>query len=150
MLLASGGITAVNLAVASGVNETVGNQVLVTNFTSIDARILDYNIDITAGGGANEILTGAGDDTIDGGGGDDTIRNGAGDDLIYYYGAESVISGGGGVNTLVLLAPVALAWLATGRATLPQLVFIGAATGAVGRPGLGAREEAGASGGGGW
>ena len=100
----SGGITAVNFAVAAGVDQTVGDSVGVTNFENLDASAMTAALTVTGSSSANVIATGSGNDTIDGGGGVDTISAGAGDDTVNYYGNEFSIDGGAGTNTLVMRA----------------------------------------------
>ncbi len=106
VLAASGGTTAVNLAVAAGSDQTTGDTVAVTNFENIDASALISALSVTGSSGANAITTGSGNDTIDGGGGADVIAAGLGNDSVWYYGSETSIDGGGGTNTLVLHAAV--------------------------------------------
>ena len=103
-LAASGGITAVNFAVAAGSDQTTGDGVLVANFENLNATVATTALTVTGSSGGNNIATGSGADTIDGGGGGDAIGAGAGNDTVYYYASESNIDGGAGVNTLVLRA----------------------------------------------
>src|SRR5450631_1622299 len=102
VLAASGGVTAVNYAVATNVDQTTGDAVNVTNFESLDASALSTDLSVTAGNFANIITTGSGNDTIDGGGGGDVINAGGGNDAVAYYGTEISIDAGSGVNTLQL------------------------------------------------
>ena len=102
VLAASGGITAVNFAVATNVDQTTGDTVNVTNFENLDASALSAALSVTASGFANTITTGSGNDTIDGGGGADVINAGGGNDTVAYYGTENSIDGGSGTNTLQL------------------------------------------------
>ncbi len=104
LLTTSGGITAVDLSVAAGADQTGGDGVAVSNFENLDASALSSAFSVTGSAGANAIQTGSGNDTIRGGGGADVINAGAGDDTIDYWGSESAISGGAGANTLVLRA----------------------------------------------
>ena len=103
-LAASGGITAVNFAVAAGADQTTGDGVLVANFENLNATVATTALTVTGSSGGNNIATGSGADTIDGGGGGDAIGAGAGNDTVYYYASESNIDGGAGVNTLILKA----------------------------------------------
>ncbi len=98
----AGGITRVDLSVAPGSDQTIGDTVNVANFQNIDASILTTGIVVTGSSSANAITTGSGNDTIDGGGGADTINAGTGNDTVSYYGSEVSIDGGAGTNTLVL------------------------------------------------
>jgi Ca2+-binding RTX toxin-like protein len=102
VLAASGGVTAVNFAVATNVDQTTGDTVNVTNFENLDASALSTGLAVTAAGFANTITTGSGNDAIDGGGGADIINAGGGNDAVAYYGTENSIDGGIGVNTLQL------------------------------------------------
>jgi Ca2+-binding RTX toxin-like protein len=102
VLAASGGVTAVNFAVATNVDQTTGDAVNVTNFENLDASALSTGLAVTASAFANTITTGSGNDTIDGGGGADVINAGGGNDTVAYYGTENSIDGGSGVNTLQL------------------------------------------------
>ncbi|MDB5733252.1 MAG: hemolysin-type calcium-binding region, partial [Variovorax sp.] len=102
VLGASGGITAINLSVAAGADQTSGDAVLVANFESVDASVLTTSVSVTGSSAANAITTGSGADVIDGGGGADVIDAGAGDDVVAYRGAETSIAGGAGLNSLVL------------------------------------------------
>ncbi len=102
VLAASGGITAVNFAVAAGNDQTLGDGVNVTNFENLDASVVTTALTVTGSSAANVITTGSGNDIIDGGGGVDTISAGAGDDTVSYYGTEHSIDGGIGTNTLVM------------------------------------------------
>ena len=104
VLAALGGITAVNFAVAAGVDQTIGDALSVTNFERLNASIATTALTVTGSSGGNDIVTGSGADTIDGGGGGDAIGAGAGDDTVHYYASETNINGGAGVNTLVLRA----------------------------------------------
>src|SRR5450631_3160766 len=99
-----GGVTRVDLSVAPGSDQTIGDSVNVADFQNIDASILTTGIAVTGSSSANAITTGSGNDTIDGGGGSDTINAGAGDDTVSYYNSEVSIDGGAGTNTLVLRA----------------------------------------------
>jgi Ca2+-binding RTX toxin-like protein len=109
VLAVSGGITAVNFAVAAGADQTLGDTVTVSNFENLDARALSSALTVTGSSGVNVINTGSGADIIDGGGGADTISSGAGDDVVTYRGSETSIDGGLGVNTLKLQAAVTVA-----------------------------------------
>ena len=100
----AGGITSVDLGVASGTDQTTGDSVAVTDFESIDATILTSGIAVTGSLGANTITGGSGADTIDGGTGADVINAGGGNDRVVYHGSETSIAGGTGTNTLVLQA----------------------------------------------
>jgi Ca2+-binding RTX toxin-like protein len=106
ILAASGGITAVNFAVAAGLDQTIGDAVAVANFENLDASIVTTALSVTASSSANTITTGSGNDTIDGGGGADVISAGAGDDTVSYYNSEVSIDGGTGTNTLILKAAI--------------------------------------------
>ncbi len=105
-LAASGGITAVNFAVAAGSDQTTGDTVTVANFENLDASVVSTALSVTASSLANTITTGSGNDTIDGGGGADVISAGAGDDTVSYYNSEVSIDGGTGTNTLIMKAAV--------------------------------------------
>ncbi len=98
----AGGITRVDLSVASGADQTIGDTVNVANFQNIDASIIATGIVVTGSSSANTITTGSGNDIVDGGGGGDTISTGIGNDTVSYYGSEVAIDGGVGTNTLVL------------------------------------------------
>ena len=98
----AGGITRVDLSVASGADQTIGDTVNVANFQNIDASIIATGIVVTGSSSANTITTGSGDDIVDGGGGGDTISTGIGNDTVSIYGSEVAIDGGVGANTLVL------------------------------------------------
>ena len=102
VMAVSGGTTAVNLAVAAGTDQTIGDVVGVTNFENLDASALSTALTVTGSSSANVITTGSGNDTIDGGGGADVIAAGAGDDSVVYRGTEVSIDGGSGTNTLVM------------------------------------------------
>jgi Ca2+-binding RTX toxin-like protein len=104
VLATSGGITSVNFAVAAGSDQTVGDSVSVVNFENLDASILTSALTVTGSAVANTITTGSGNDTIDGGGGADIINASGGNDTVLYYGAETSIDGGSGINTLILRA----------------------------------------------
>ena len=97
-------VTAVNFAVAAGLDQTVGDAANVTNFENLDASAVTAALTVTGSSAANVITTGSGNDTIDGGGGADVINSGGGNDTVSYYGSESVIDGGAGNNTLLLRA----------------------------------------------
>src|SRR5450432_3954212 len=99
-----GGVTRVDLSVAPGADQTIGDSVNVADFQNIDASILTTGIAVTGSSSANTITTGSGDDVIDGGGGSDTINARAGNDTVSYYNSEVSIDGGAGTNTLVLRA----------------------------------------------
>ncbi len=100
VLAVSGGISAVNFAVAAGADQTIGDVVGVTNFENLDGTAITTALTVTGSSSANTILTGSGNDIIDGGGGVDIIAAGAGDDTVTYQGTEASIDGGTGVNTL--------------------------------------------------
>jgi len=104
VLVTSGGITSINFAVAAGSDQSVGDTVAVANFENLDASILTTALAVTGSAAANAITTGAGNDTIDGGGGADVINGGGGNDTAVYYGSETSIDGGTGINTLILHA----------------------------------------------
>ncbi|MCA0404937.1 MAG: hypothetical protein LCH39_02135 [Proteobacteria bacterium] len=106
LLRASGGVTDINLSGVAGSDQTLGDAVIVTNFTNVDASILlsSQGISITGSSGANTLTSGAGADTIDGNGGADVINAGAGADTVSYRGAEVSLDGGTGTDMLVLLA----------------------------------------------
>ena len=104
VLAATGGITAINLAVAAGADQTTGDSVSVANFENINAGIFTTALTVTGSSAANAITTGSGNDTIDGGGGADVIAAGGGNDTVSYYGTETSIDGGTGTNTLVMRA----------------------------------------------
>jgi len=103
-LAASGGITSVNFAVASGVDQTTGDTVAVTNFENLDASVVSTALTVTGAASANTITTGSGNDIINGGGGADIINAGDGDDTVSYYNSEVSIDGSTGNNTLLLRA----------------------------------------------
>jgi Ca2+-binding RTX toxin-like protein len=104
IITAGASITAVNFAVAAGSDQTTGDGVSVTNFENLDASALTTALVVTGSAFANTITTGSGNDTIDGGGGTDVIVAGAGNDTVCYYGSETSIDGGTGINTLLLKA----------------------------------------------
>src|SRR5439155_14627517 len=104
LVLATGGITAVNLAATAGSDQTTGDGVTISNFENLSAGILATAVSVTGSSVANTITTGSGNDTIDGGGGADVIAAGGGNDTVSYYGTELSIDGGAGSNTLVLRA----------------------------------------------
>ena len=108
VMAVDGGTTAVNLAVAAGADQTVGDVVGVSNFENLDATALSTALSVTGSASANVITTGSGNDTIDGGGGADIIAAGAGDDSVVYRGAEVSIDGGLGTNTLVMTVATAV------------------------------------------
>ena len=87
MLDAAGGITAIDLAVAAGSDQTTGDTVAVANVESVDASILTTGqaVTITGSSGANTVIAGAGSDTIHGGGGLDAIQAGGGEDRCRQY-----------------------------------------------------------------
>ena len=68
-LAASGGITAVNFAVAAGVDQTTGDSVAILNFENLNASAMTTALAVTGSSGANVITTGSGNDIIAGGGG---------------------------------------------------------------------------------
>ena len=103
-LAASGGVTAVNFAVAAGVDQTTGDTVAVTNFENLDASVVSTALTVTGSASANTITTGSGNDIVDGGGGADVINTGSGDDTVSYYNSEVSIDGSTGTNTLILRA----------------------------------------------
>jgi Ca2+-binding RTX toxin-like protein len=106
LVLAAGGITAVNFAVGAGSDQTTGDILSVTNFESLDAIVISSALTVTGSSGANMITTGSGNDTIDAAGGADVINAGGGNDTVSYHGTETSIDGGSGTNTL-LMATVA-------------------------------------------
>jgi Ca2+-binding RTX toxin-like protein len=57
---------------------------------------------VTGGAMADTIETGGGNDSIDGGGGLDSILAGAGDDTVRSTGADALLDGGDGIDTLYL------------------------------------------------
>ncbi len=81
VLAASGGTTAINLAVAGGSDQTTGDGVNVTNFENVDASALSSALTITGSSAVNTIIGSAGNNIIDGGGGLDVITAGAGNEL---------------------------------------------------------------------
>ena len=99
---ATGGVTAINLAVAAGADQTTGDSAGIANFESVNAGIFTTALTVTASSVANTITTGSGNDIIDGGGGADVISAGIGNDTVSYYGAETTVDGGAGTNTLIL------------------------------------------------
>ena len=105
---ATGGITAINLSVAAGADQTTGDSVSVANFESINASIFTTALTVIGSSVANTITTGSGNDTIDGGGGADAISAGGGNDTVSYYGTETLVDGGTGTNTLILNTAVVL------------------------------------------
>ena len=90
ILAASGGTTAINLAVAAGSDQTTGDIGSITNFENVDASALSSALTVTGSSAANTITTGSGNDTINGGGGADVINAGAGDDSVVYHGSETL------------------------------------------------------------
>ena len=104
VLDAAGGITAVDLGVASGADQTIGDTVTVTDFENVDATILSSGVQITGSAAGNRLTGGAGDDTIHGAGGADVVHAGAGADRVDYWGSEDTLDGGIGTNTLVMKA----------------------------------------------
>ena len=102
LILAGGStVSAVNFAVAAGVDQTAGDSVSVTNFENLDGSALTTAVAVTGSSGANTVTTGSGNDTVDGGGGADIINAGVGDDIVSYHGTELSIDAGTGVNTLI-------------------------------------------------
>jgi hypothetical protein len=85
---ATGGVTAINFAVAAGADQTTGDSVNVANFESVNAGIFTTALTVTGSSVANVITTGSGNDTIDGGGGADVITAGTGNDTVSYYGTR--------------------------------------------------------------
>ena len=104
VLAASSSVTAVNFALAAGVDQTTGDSVNITGFENVDASAMTTALSVTGSSGANAISTGSGDDVIHGGGGADIILAGAGNDTVDYWGSEVSIDGGTGNNTLVVRA----------------------------------------------
>jgi Ca2+-binding RTX toxin-like protein len=108
----SGADTLVMLAAATvnlgNADQTSGDSTNVANFENVDASALSAALSITGASSANTITGGSGNDTIDGGGGADVISAGAGNDTVSYYGSETSIDGGTGINTLVLHSAVAV------------------------------------------
>src|SRR6185312_3713572 len=94
-------VTTVDLGLA---DQTTGDTVNVTGFRNVDASALSaaQGVSITGDAQANVITGGAGADVIDGGGGADVINAGSGDDSVHYRGAEILIDGGFGSNTLLI------------------------------------------------
>ncbi len=105
---ATGSVTAINLGVAAGADQTTGDTVNVANFESVNAGIFTTALTVTGSSGTNTITTGSGNDIIDGGGGADVISAGAGNDTVSYYGTETTVDGGTGTNTLILNTSVVL------------------------------------------
>ena len=91
VLAATGGVTAVNLSVAAGVDQTTGDTVSDHEFRK-SRRLASQprRLTVTGSSAANTITTGSGNDTIDGGGGADVINAGGGNDTVSYYGSEVV------------------------------------------------------------
>ncbi len=104
VLAAAGGITAINLGVASGADQTTGDTVAISDFESADASVMTTAVTMTGGSGANTLTGGSGADTIDGAGGADVIATHAGNDTVIYRGTEASIDGGSGTNSLILQA----------------------------------------------
>ncbi len=104
VLAASSSVTAVNFALAAGVDQTAGDSVNITGFENVDASAMTTALAVTGSSGANAISTGSGNDVIHGGGGADIILAGAGNDTVDYWGTEVSIDGGTGNNTLVVRA----------------------------------------------
>ena len=104
VLKAAGGITAVDLGVASGADQTIGDTVTVTDFENVDASIVSTGVQITGSAAGNVLTGGSGDDTIHGAGGADVVHAGAGDDRVDYWRTEDTLDGGTGTNTLVMKA----------------------------------------------
>ncbi len=104
VLPASSTVTAVNFAVAAGLDQTAGDTANVTNFENVDATAMTTALTVTGSLLANTIQTGSGNDIIHGGGGGDVIDAGAGNDAVDYTGTEVSIDGGTGSNTLVMRA----------------------------------------------
>ncbi len=101
-LAATGSITAINLSVTAGTDQTTGDSVNVYNFESINAGVYTSALTITGSSSANVITSGSGNDIIHGNAGADTISAGAGDDTVDYWGTEVSIDGGTGNNTLIV------------------------------------------------
>ncbi len=101
-LLVLRGAATINLANAA--DQSAGDLAAVQNFQDVDASALTATqiAQITGTTGANVITGGAGADVIDGNGGADTIRAGAGNDTVVYRGAEALVDGGAGLDTLEL------------------------------------------------
>jgi len=76
VLAAGGGITAINLGVTAGADQTTGDSVAVSNFEYVNASALSTGITITGSSGTNFLTGGSGADTIDGAGGADRHRRG--------------------------------------------------------------------------
>ena len=104
VLAASSSVTAVNFALAAGVDQTTGDTVNITGFENLDATAMTTALSVTGSSGANAISTGSGNDVIHGGGGADIINAGTGNDTVDYWGTEVSIDGGAGNNTLVVRA----------------------------------------------
>ena len=82
---------------------------LETGQTNTPNQVLSYFENVLSGSGndlltgtygANLIAGGGGDDTIAGGGGTDSTYGGLGDDLILAHGADAILDGGDGIDTL--------------------------------------------------
>ncbi|OYU48255.1 MAG: hypothetical protein CFE31_11385 [Rhizobiales bacterium PAR1] len=104
ILVAAGGITAIDFRGASGLDQTTGDSVAIANFENLDASVVSAGMAITGSVSANVLAGGLGNDTIDGNGGTDTITAGAGNDTVHYWGSEASLNGGTGINTLVMHA----------------------------------------------
>ena len=102
VLNAGASVTAVNFAVAAGVDQTAGDSVSVTNFENHNAGAMTTALTVTGTSAANTIATGSGNDVIHGGAGADVINAGAGNDAVDFWGTEVSIDGGTGSNTLVV------------------------------------------------
>src|SRR6202035_2843936 len=66
VLNAGASVTAVNFAVAAGVDQTAGDSVSVTNFENLNAGAMTTALTVTGSAAANTITTGSGDDVIHG------------------------------------------------------------------------------------
>lgn len=83
-------------------NDSLGRIIDVTTFAAADTiEVLGARTtEISAGGGADTVVTGTGADHIAGGGGDDALSVGMGQDTLLGGGGDDSLFGGGEADTI--------------------------------------------------
>ncbi|MFN7780691.1 MAG: hypothetical protein ACK5RK_17805, partial [Betaproteobacteria bacterium] len=84
-------------------DQSSNDAAVITGFESVDATDSTQSVTLTGDAGVNTLIGGGAVDVIDGAGGDDTLLGNAGSDRIVYSGTAAVIDGGVGDNDVLVV-----------------------------------------------